>query len=142
MPAAADPGRAAGSRPRFAAQTVKTDLAVMQMATQRENDSGDVETRATEGGQESDAVLAESLPIDLAALDRALDHCLGQLDAVGDTLADLLKSDGAWPWLAAAVVASTAGAVALAWRRRDRFGPLAVGEGTFSPGFLDSNSDV
>jgi hypothetical protein len=142
IPAAADPGHAAGGRPRFGAQAVKTDPVVMPTATQRGSDSGDVETRATDRGQESDAVLAESLPIDLAALNRALDHSLGQLDAIGDTVAGLLTSDGAWPWLAAAVVVSTASVVAVAWRRRDRFGPLAVDEGTFSPWFLDSNPDA
>jgi hypothetical protein len=87
-------------------------------------------------------VLAESLPIDLTALDRAIDQCLGQIDAMGDTLAELLGSDGAWPWLAGAVVASAAGAVAHWWGRRSRYRALTLanGEGTLSSWFLESIS--
>jgi hypothetical protein len=87
-------------------------------------------------------VLAESLPIDLTALDRAIDQCLGQIDAMGDTLSELLGSDGAWPWLAGAVVASAAGAMAHWWGQRSRYRPFAMvnGEGTLSSWFLESIS--
>jgi hypothetical protein len=89
-----------------------------------------------------EGVLAQSLPIDLTALDRAIDQCLGQIDAMGDSLAELLRSDGAWPWLAGAVVASAAGAMAYWWGRRSRYRPLTLvhGEGMLSSWFLESIS--
>jgi hypothetical protein len=89
-----------------------------------------------------EGVLAETLPIDLTALDRAIDHCLGQIDDMGETLGDLLGADGAMPWLAGAVIASAAGAAAHWWGRRARYRPLTVvnGEGTISSWFLESIS--
>jgi hypothetical protein len=96
----------------------------------------------TSSPQGVEGVLAQSLPIDLTALDRAIDQCLGQIDAMGDSLAELLTSDGAWPWLAGAVVASAAGAMAHWWGRRSRYRPLTLvdGEGMLSSWFLDSIS--
>jgi hypothetical protein len=98
--------------------------------------------RGTSSLQGVEGMPAESLPIDLTALDRAIDQCLGQLDAMGDSLAELLGSDGSWPWLAGAVAASAAGAMAHWWGRRSRYRPLALvdGEGTLSSWFLESIS--
>jgi hypothetical protein len=90
--------------------------------------------------QEAD-VLAESLPFDPAALDRAIEHCLDQIDAF-EALADLLRSDGPWPWLAGAVVASAAGVVAHRRARRPRSEPITLvdDEGTISPWLLELTS--
>jgi hypothetical protein len=92
----------------------------------------------------ADGVLAESLPIDLAALDQAIEHCLGRIDAVGERLSELLASEGVWPWLAGTVIVAAAGAVAQSWVRRSRFDPLARagGERSMSTWFLDSLSDA
>jgi hypothetical protein len=90
----------------------------------------------------TDGLLAESLSIDLTALDRAIEHCLDQLDAVGDTLTDLLGSEGVWPWLVGALAVTAAGAAAHSWVRRSRFDPLALanGEGATTSWFLESIS--
>jgi hypothetical protein len=92
----------------------------------------------------TDGLLAESLPIDLTALDRAIAHCLDQIDAMGDTLTDLLGSEGAWPWLAGALVVTAAGAAAHSWVRRSRFDPLAPanGEGATTSWFLEPISNA
>jgi hypothetical protein len=89
-------------------------------------------------------MLAESLPIDLGALDRAIEQCLGRVDAMGDTLAELLGNEGAWPWVAGAVAVTVAGAAAHSWVRRSRVIPLALadGEGQISSWFLESILDV
>jgi hypothetical protein len=98
------------------------------------------EDAAETGSPQETDVLAESLPFDPAALDRAIAQYLDQIDALGDALADLLRSDGAWPWLAGTVVASAAGAVAHRWARRPRSEPVTLvdGEGTISSWFLES----
>ena len=100
------------------------------------------EDAAETGSPQETDVLAESLPFDPVVLDRAIEHYLDQIDALGNTLADLLGSDGAWPWLAGAVAASAAGAVAYRWARRPRSEPIALvdGEGTISSWFLESTS--
>ncbi len=100
------------------------------------------EDAAETGSPQETDVLAESLPFDPVVLDRAIEHFLDQIDASGNTLADLLRSDGAWPWLAGAVAASAAGAVAYRWARRPRSEPVALvdGEGTISSWFLESTS--
>jgi hypothetical protein len=101
------------------------------------------EDAAEAGSPQETDVLAESLPFDPVVLDRAIEQYLDQIDALGNTLADLLRSDGAWPWLAGAVAASAAGAVAYRWARRPRSEPVALvdGEGTISPWFLESTSE-
>ena len=90
----------------------------------------------------SEEILADILPMDFMALDRALEHCLNQMDAMGDTVGDLLSSDGAWPWLAGAVVATTAGVMAHWWRKKTRHESigLAGGEGTISSWLFDSSA--
>jgi hypothetical protein len=92
---------------------------------------------------QAEGLLAESLPIDLVALDRAIEQCLGRIDAMGRTLTDLLDSEGAWPWLVGAVVVTAAGAAAHSWVRRSRLDPLALanGGGSMSSWFLESISD-
>jgi hypothetical protein len=50
--------------------------------------------------------LAELLPINLAAVDRAIQHYLESVDGLGGVLSDLLTSDGASPWLMGIVVVS------------------------------------
>jgi hypothetical protein len=96
----------------------------------------------TASSQETD-VLAESLPFDPAVLDRAIEHYLNRIDAFGNTLADLLRGDGAWPWLAGAVAASAAGALAYQRARKHQSEPIALvdDEGTISSWFLDSTSN-
>jgi hypothetical protein len=97
----------------------------------------------TDSPQETDA-LAESLPFDPAVLDRAIEHYLNQIDDLGNTLADLLRSDGMWPWLAGAVAASAAaGAVAYQRARKHQYEPITLvdGEGTISSWFLESTSN-
>jgi hypothetical protein len=88
-------------------------------------------------------MLAETLPIDLRALDRAIEQCLGRVDAMGDTLVELLGNEGAWPWVAGAVAVTVAGAAAHSWVRRSRVVPLTLvdGEGPIASWFLESNSD-
>ena len=80
------------------------------------------------------ALLAESLPIDLAALHQAVDRSLGQLASTGDTLADLLEGDGALHWLAGVAAIAAAGAAAHYWQGRSRLRTLALlrGEAAFS----------
>ena len=103
---------------------------------------GTEDAAETDSSQETD-VLAESLPFDPVVLDRAIEHYLNQIDALGNTLADLLRSDGAWPWLAGAVAASAAGAVAYQRARKHQSEPIALvdGEGTISSWFLESTSN-
>ena len=130
------------SRPHNAGQGGNLNPAVVMQGARR---GGSPEASAeTPAPAEQDTLgrLSESLPIDLAALDRAFEHCLGQIDAMGETLADLLDSDGAWPWLMAGVVATTAGTVAFLRSRKDRFDPLALatGDGTTSSWFLETLS--
>jgi hypothetical protein len=98
-----------------------------------------VDTAETGSPQETD-VLAESLPFDPAVLDRAIEHYLNQIDDLGNTLADLLRSDGMWPWLAGAVAASAAGAVAYQRARKHQSEPIALvdSEGRISSWFLES----
>jgi hypothetical protein len=107
------------------------------------SDPSDLASPGISSPQNFNDVLAESLPIDLRALDRAIEQCLGRIDAMGDTLVELLGNEGAWPWVAGAVVVTVAGAAAHSWVRRYRVDPLALanGEGPISPWFLESISD-
>ena len=96
----------------------------------------------TGSSQETDA-LAESLPFDPVVLDRAIEHYLNQIDSLGNTLADLLKSDGAWLWLAGTAAASAAAAVVYRRARRSRseLAALVDGEEAISSWFLESTSE-
>lgn len=62
------------------------------------------------GGRRAEAreiqQLAELLPINLAAVDRAIQHYLESVDELGGVLTDLLAGDGATPWLMGVVVLS------------------------------------
>jgi hypothetical protein len=86
-----------------------------------------------------EGLLAESLPIDLAVLDRAIADCLGEIDTIGENLADLLGSEGVWPWVAGTLAVTAAGALLRRWERRSRFHPMAIatGEGPPSSWFLE-----
>ena len=114
----------------------------MPLASPHANEQHHQDNPLDNAPQATAGVLADLLPIDLIALDRAIEHCLDQMDAMGETLTDLLASDGPWPWLAGAAVASAAGAVASWWGRRSRFNPVTLvnGEGTISS-FLESLSN-
>ncbi len=85
---------------------------------------------AESGMAEAVASLVDSLPVDLNGLDTALDHCLGRIDAMSQSLTEMLMSDGTWPWLAGAVVGSAAGALAGFLGRKERLDPFspAIGE--------------
>ncbi|MBV8488038.1 MAG: hypothetical protein JO161_07145, partial [Planctomycetaceae bacterium] len=99
---------------------------------------------ATESGSSQEVdVLAESLPFDPVLLDRAIEDYLNQIDALGNTLVDLLRSDGPWPWLAGAVAASAAGTLAYQRARKRQSEPAALtdGEEMISSWFLDSTSN-
>ena len=110
--------------------------------SQHGGDHGSHGNPGDDSPQEADDLLAEWLPIDLKALDRAIEHYLGQIDAMGDTLADLLGSDRVWIGLAGAMIASATGAMAYRWERRSRSSPVSLvnGEGTITPWFLESIS--
>jgi hypothetical protein len=99
------------------------------------------DTAETGSSQETD-VLAELLPFDPVVLDRAIEHYLNQIDDLGNSLTDLLRSDGVWPWLAGAVAASAAGAVAYQRARKHRSEPVALvdDEGMISSWFIESVS--
>jgi hypothetical protein len=86
---------------------------------------------ANDSLQNAASWLAESLPLDLIALDEALRRCLCRLDSTESMLADLVENDGVWPWLTVAAVASSATALAASWRKRNRtHSPaLVVGDG-------------
>jgi hypothetical protein len=107
------------------------------------SDSGGVPTEPGHPGSESPrsplAALADSLPVDVNALHQAFDHCFEHIDAMGNDLADLLGSDGAWPWLAGVLAVTTASAAAGYWQRRSRFDPIATAgaEGMGSPWFFE-----
>jgi len=62
--------------------------------------------------------LAESLPFDPALLDRAVAQCLAGIDDLGDSLADLLRSDRLPLWLYGTALATTASVAAGRWARK------------------------
>ena len=78
---------------------------------------------AGDSPRESDQ-LAESLPLDLAKLDQAIQHYLDQIDGVSDILADLMAGDGPHPWLMGAAVTCVAVVVARRYARRRRSEPV------------------
>jgi hypothetical protein len=92
--------------------------------------------------QAAEDLLAESLPIDLKALDQAIEHYLGQIDALGDHLAELLVSDGMWVGLGGVMAAVATGAVVYEWQRRSRSCPFSLvdGGGMSPQWFLESIS--
>jgi hypothetical protein len=137
-----DQGGGLRTPPRNGGQGENDNPVTVEGVSLRGGDNGVHGDPGAESPQGVEGILAETLPIDLTALDRAIDQCLGRIDAMGDTLGDLLGADGAWPWLAGAVVASATGAMAHWWGRRARFRPFAVvnGEGTLSSWFLESIS--
>lgn len=129
-------GETQGSRPRLSGQALEENEAAVTLvgtAVASEGPTVASESRIAEVV----AGIVDSLPVDLNGLDTALDHCLGRIDAMGDSLAEILASDGAWPWLAGAVVGSAAGAVAGFWGRKNRLEPFspAIGDGMPSPWF-------
>jgi len=132
-----DAGERPGGRVRNAGQGDGTDSAQWPSTSEEGHTPAEQEDPAHGDPRAAVALLAEMLPIDLSALERALDHCLGQIDAMGETLEDLRASDGVWPWLAGAVVASTAGAMACHWQQRTRYRSLSLstGEGAGYPWF-------
>jgi hypothetical protein len=87
-----------------------------------------------------EGILANTLPIDLTALDRAIEHCLNGLDATDNASSELLGSDGAWPWLTLALVAATAFLVAEKWRQKTQYRPVALAgdEGTTTSWLFES----
>ena len=133
---------APGNRQHHVGQGGNDSPGSLPLASPHANDPRHQDNPVNNAPQATAGLLAELLPIDLIALDRAIEHCLDQMDAMGDTLTDLLASDGPWPWLAGAAVASAAGSVASWWGRRSRFNPVTLvnGEGTISS-FLESLSN-
>ena len=87
--------------------------------------------------------LVESLPLDLAKLDRAIQHYLDQIDGVGGILADLLAGDGPQPWLIGATVTCAAAVIARRCARRRRSEPIlaAGGEGLSSSWLIGLSSE-
>jgi len=81
---------------------------VVVLASQHLGDQGNLVDAYAQAVED---LLAESLPIDLKALDQAIEHYLGRMDALGDTLTDLLVSDGMRVGLGGAAVFGR-------WRRR------------------------
>ena len=137
-----EPDESPESRPHYAGQGVNLNPSVVLPGARKGGSPGGSAETPAPAEQDVFGRLAESLPIDLTALDRAFEHCLGQIDAMGETLADLMESDGAWPWLMAGVVATTAGTVAFIRSRKNGSDPLALttGDGTTSSWFLESLS--
>lgn len=88
-------------------------------------DAGGIIDRIMAGDspRESDQ-LAESLPLDLAKLDRAIQLYLDQIDGVSGILADLMAGDGPHPWLMGAAVTCVAVVVARRYARRRRSEPV------------------
>jgi hypothetical protein len=131
-----DPPR---SRVRNGGQGGSVDSSESPLSSEPENSRAEAGEAAVSAPRAAVALLAEALPIDLSALDRALDHYLGQIDAMGETLEDLLASDGLWPWLAGAVITSTAGALACFWQQKTRYRPFSLsnGDGAGSGWFPD-----
>jgi len=87
-------------------------------------------------------LLAESLPIDLKALDQAIERYLSQIGNLGDSLAGLLVNDEVLVGLGGAMAALAAGAVVFEWQRRSRSHPVSLvdGEGMIPQWFLESIS--
>jgi hypothetical protein len=77
--------------------------------------------------------LAESLPLDLAAIDRALVQFLDEVEEAGGAAADLLFGDGIGPWLIGAAFATTACVLARRSSRKARPDPALVFDGEAVP---------
>jgi hypothetical protein len=128
-----------GSRIRNGGQGGSVDSAETPPAPAPEIIRAESDDAAVSAPRAAVALLAEALPIDVSALGRAFDQCLGQIDAMGETLEDLLASDGLWPWLAGTAVVSAAGALTCFWRQKSRYGAPALsnGDGAGSSWFPD-----
>ncbi len=126
---------AQGNRPRHSGQSIAEQEPAVKIggsAVPSEDPTNSTESRITGVV----ASLVESLPVDLNELDTTLDHCLGRIDAMSESLTEMLMIDGAWPWLAGAFVGSAAGAVAGFLSRKDRLDPFSPAiEGMPSPLF-------
>jgi len=129
-------GDASAAERRQAGQGVPEPETFALPATSPGRDIEPVEVQAENSLQNAVSWLADSLPLDLNALDEALGRCLNQLGSAENTLSEFVENDGVWPWLTVAAIAATASVAAASWHQRSRAHPssLILGDGTaFAP---------
>jgi hypothetical protein len=81
-------------------------LTIAQMLEQLEDSPHDVD------------LLAESLPLDAASMEQALEHYLDEVDGLGGILTDLLTSERLRPWLHGAALVTVGSVLAQRLRRK------------------------
>jgi len=87
--------------------------------------------------------LAEALPINVGAIDQAIQDYLGRFEELGGAVSDLLTGEGVTPWLMGAAIASAGFLAARRMSQKARPEPLlfAGGEASISSWLLDVSSN-
>jgi hypothetical protein len=96
-----------------------------QQRTLNSSESGNGELSASRVAD----VLTQFLPIDRAALDRAIDRFLEPFHSLGDELTDISGSTGLLPAVTVAAVAAVISETVVQWRRRRAGQPEAASGG-------------